>query len=161
MASQTGQRTEVVRGRVDAELAERLVGFWTANGVLPEPIARRRLEQVVCVRRDDGGEIVATSSVYADEAPLVGRRCWIYRRYLGPRADAGAEAELLAAARDHLDEEFSGAPGEPIGLCFPIDDPALIAANPQAIWPDLGLVFAGYTERGAQVRVAYFEGARV
>ncbi|HYX12603.1 MAG TPA: hypothetical protein VE817_11480 [Candidatus Acidoferrum sp.] len=169
-ASASGQRVEVVRGRLDAALTGNLVAFWTGHGVLDEATARARLGEVICVRLGPGGEVVGVNSAFPDEAPVVGRRFWIYRRFLSPRADAEAEREMLEAARAELERGFTGAPGEPVGLCVLVADRALIARRPEAVWPlgDVsarwpggGLVFAGYTDSGVQVRVSYFEGARI
>ena len=161
MESSGRQRIEVVRGRLDAALAERLVAFWTANGVLTEQVARERLEQVVCIRFDADDEIVGVNSVYADRVPLVGRRFWVYRRYLAPGADEEAEPEMIEAARAELAQGFAGGPEEPLGLCVLVADPAVIERYPDAVWPAGGLLFAGYTDEGVQVRISYFEGARI
>jgi hypothetical protein len=169
MESGTGQRTEVVRGRLDAQLSDRLVSFWTSRGALAEPEARARLGEVVCVRFDSGDEIVGVNSAYAGSAPLIGRPAWIYRRYLTPEADADAGQDMLAAAHSALESEFTGAPGEPLGLCVLVADRALIARRPEAVWPvgaeepelGAGLLFAGYTGEGVQVRISWFDGARI
>lgn len=161
MTPDTEQRIEVVRGALDPELSQRLVDFWVRHGVLDEAAARRRLAEVICVLFDDGGEIVGVNSSYADQAPLVGRKFWIYRRFLAPGADEGAERALLEAAQQELSRGFTGAPAEPVGLCVLIADRAMMERYPEAVWPDVGLLFAGYTQEGAQVRICYFEGARI
>lgn len=172
MKAASGQRTEVVRGRLDADLEERLVAFWTAHGALSEQTARERLSEVICVRLDTDERIVGVNSASAAQAPLVGRRFWIYRRFLAPEADQDADREMLAAARTELERGFSGAPGEPLGLCALVSDRDLIERRPEAVWPigepdpgapwpRGGLVFAGYAAGGVQVRISYFEGARI
>jgi hypothetical protein len=169
MASGTDQRTEVVRGRLDPELAERLVSFWTSHGVLSEPDARQRLDEVVCVRFDANDRIVGVNSAYAATAPLVGRPAWIYRRFLGPEADEQADRQMLATAHAALEEEFAGRPGEPLGVCVLVADRRMIERRPEAVWPvgddepkpGEGFLFAGYTDRGVQVRISWFDGARI
>jgi hypothetical protein len=172
MGSPSGQRIEVVRGRLSAGLEERLVAFWTTHGALSEQTARERLSDVICARLDADERIVGVNSAYADWAPLVGRRFWIYRRFLAPEADQDAEREMLAAARAELERGFTGAPGEPLGLCVLVSDRDLIERRPEAVWslgvphhdaawPGGGLVFAGYAAGGVQVRISYFEGARI
>lgn len=172
MGPLSGQRTEVVRGRLDADLEERLVAFWKAHGALSEQTARERLSEVICVRLDPDERIVAVNSAYAASAPLVGRRFWIYRRFVAPEADGDADREMLAAARTELERGFTGAPGEPLGLCVLVSDRDLIERRPEAMWPigepDPGaawpggdLLFAGYAAGGVQVRISYFEDARI
>lgn len=163
MRSPTEQRIEVVWRELDRELSNRLVDFWVRHGVLDEAGARRRLAEVICVLFDAEGEIAGVNSAYAAEAPLVGRRFWIYRRFLAPGSGAEAETErsLIRVARETLAREFTGALDEPLGLCVLISDRALMDRYPEAVWPDTGLLFAGYTPEGVQVRICYFEGARI
>ena len=154
-------RIDVVRARLDEATSERLVEFWTAHGALDEQAARERLGQVVCVGYDDDGEIAGVNSVYAAKAPLVGRPFWIYRRFLRPGLGLDADMAMIAAAYDGLAPSFSGRSEEPIGLCVLVSDKALLEAHPEAIWPEVDLTFAGYTDAGAQVRIRYFEGAMI
>ena len=42
-----------------------------------------------------------------------------------------------------------------------VSDRALMDRYPDAVWSTGGLLFAGYTEDGEQVRISYFEGARL
>lgn len=169
MTSETGQRTEVVRGGLDPQLSDRLVSFWTSRGALAEPEARARLGEVVCVRLDSRDEIVGVNSAYPGPAPLIGRPVWIYRRFLTPEADDDAGQDMLVAAHSALEAEFKGSPGEPLGMCVLVADRALIARRPEAVWPvgpeepepGAGLLFAGYTDDGVQVRISWFEGARI
>ena len=168
MAS-TGQRTEVVRGRLDPELSDRLVSFWASHGALAEQDARRRLGEVVCVRLDAEERVVGVNSAYAGAVPLIERPAWIYRRFLAPEADDAADREMLAAAHAALEGEFAGRHGEPLGLCVLVSDRSLIERRSEAVWPvgdehpepGAGLLFAGYTERGVQVRISWFAGARI
>lgn len=155
------QRIEVVRGPRDPALIEALLDFWGAHGGLTGAAARDRLDDVLCARRDEGGEIVAVNSAAPALAPLVGQRFWIYRSLIAPRADELAEMEMLEAARSELARHFTGGRGEPLGMCVLVGDRGLIERNPQAVWKTAELLFAGYTEHGEQVRISYFEGARL
>jgi hypothetical protein len=153
-------RTEVVRGRLDDATAEQLVGFWTGHGALDEAAARQRLDQVVCVLYDGSDEVAGVNSAYVANAPLVGRPFWIYRRFVRPDVDVAAEGDLLNQAFDELARGFGGGT-DPLGLCVVVTEPALMEANPEAEWPATGLLYAGCTGEGAQVRIRYFEGATI
>ena len=161
MTSPTEQRIEVVWRGLDPELSNRLVDFWVGHGVLGEAAARQRLAEVICVLFDRDGEIAGVNSAYAAQAPLVGRSFWIYRRFLASAADAEAERLMIKAARDVLARQFSGAPDEPLGFCVLIQDRLTMERYPEAEWADVGMLFAGYTPEGVQVRIGYFEGARI
>jgi hypothetical protein len=172
LASRNWQRVEVVRGRLNAGLRERLIEFWTTHGALAESQARERLDDVICICRDGDGGIVGANSAYGDLAPLVGRRFWIYRRFLAPTAEESADAAMLAAARTELERTFTAKAGEPVGLCVLVADPVMVERRPEALWrvgersaeapwPGDDLLFAGYTPAGVQVRISYFEDARI
>ena len=49
----------------------------------------------------------------------------------------------------------------PVGLCLLISDPEVMRRRPEAVWPGVGMMYAGYLEDGRQVRIGYFEGARI
>jgi hypothetical protein len=153
---------EVVRGRRDAGLDDELVAFWTAHGALSEAVARARLEHVVCVLRDGGGSIVAANSVFDEPVPMLGGcRLWVYRSF-APSAEARAAAdEMLAAARDALAAEFDPDSPGPIGICRLIRDREIIETRREPVWPVSELMFAGWSAGGEQLRVVYFEGAKV
>jgi hypothetical protein len=156
-----GQRVEVVRGGLDRELSSRLVEFWVGHGALDQAAAQERLAEVICVLRGSEDQILATNSAFAATAPLVGRQFWIYRRFLAPGIGVEAERAMLIAAREALEDEFAQSADEPVGLCVLIADRTVAERHPEAVWPEVGLLFAGYTEAGAQVRISYFEGARI
>lgn len=162
MSLPDGYAIEVVRGRRDGRLDEELVGFWTSHGALTEPVARARLLHVVCALRDADGSIAAVNSVFDESVPMLGgQRLWAYRSFgPSPEAEQAAE-EMLAAARDQLATEFDPDSPGPIGVCRLVghrDTPE----DPRApVWPVSGLMFAGYTPNDEQLRVVYFEGAKV
>lgn len=160
MEGETGS-IEVVRGRVSGALAEELVAFWTGQGALTETAARGRLPEVVCVLRDGGGAIAGVNSAFADSVELIGgRRFWVYRSFLRPdRRDEWPA--MVDAAFAALEEEFRATGEGPIGLCVAIQDRREMLRRPDAVWPGTSFLYAGYTADGAQVRVAYFDGALI
>lgn len=156
-----GDSIEIVRGRLAPEVAAEIVGFWSEQGALSEPAARQRLSQVVCVLRDDGGTVAGVNSVFADRVELIaGRRFWIYRSFLrADRSESGPE--MVDAAFAALDEEFRATGEGPVGVCVLISDREEMLRRREAVWPGTGFLYAGYTPQGAQVRIAYFEGATI
>lgn len=152
-----GFEIEVTRGRVGTELGEELVRFWTAPGALEEAGARARLADVVCVLRDGEGEIGGVNFVFADSIGLIGNRTfWIYRDFI----DSGAEfarPRMIQATFDALEREFDASGEGPVGLAMLIEDRATMVQRPEAVWPEAGLMYAGYTDDRRQVRISYFE----
>jgi len=99
----------------------------------------------------------ATDVVREEEAPLVGRRFWVYRGSLA--GDLGAPR--FNTAFDDLQKDFQPGGAGPLGLCVIVGDRAEMADRPEAVWPDTELLFAGYTPDDRQVRVRYFWGAKI
>jgi hypothetical protein len=152
-------RVEVVRGGMDEGRAESILDFWSRNAALPEDEARRRLAEVVCVAAGAGGEIVGVNSAFPQDIPMLGgRRFMVYRSALLADASA-AEPEMINAAFTALEAEYEQQPEDAIGLCVVVSDPGEMARRPEAIWPDTGLFFAGYTADDKQLRLRYFDDA--
>jgi hypothetical protein len=150
---------ETVRGRLDDDTSAEILRFWEVSGALTGAPARERLPEVVCVLRDEAGQVAGVNSVFADEVELLAnRRFWVYRSFLAEHArDAGPA--MIAHAFGTLEGEFE--PGGPIGLCVPIYDRAEMERRPEAEWTDPRMLYAGYQRDGAQVRIGYFEGATI
>lgn len=96
------------------------------------------------------------SSLRVETIPLVGRRVWVY-----PAESGALDAQDFNSSFDDLEADFTPGSSDPIGLCVLVDDRELMQRNPEAIWPQTQLMFAGYTPDDRQVRVRYFWGATI
>ena len=151
---------EVVRGEVGPELQEELVRFWIERNALDERVARIRAPQVLCVLRDDAGQIAGVNSAYAEEVPAVGARTfWIYRMLIDEAHQTAAAPGMLETAFGVLSADFDGT--GPIGFCVFLPDPSIFPDHKRAFWEELDLTYAGYLPDGRQVRLRYFDDARV
>jgi hypothetical protein len=151
---------EVVRGNLTGEDSEEILDFWTDTGALDDESAREQLDHVVCVAADETGEVVGVGSVQAESVPLVGRRFWVYRSFLaGEAGDLGAS--MFNAAFEALEQEFHAGGSGPIGVCMIVGDGDEMDRQPEAVWPDTELIFAGYLPDDRQVRIRYFWGATI
>jgi hypothetical protein len=155
-------RIERIRGGADRR-REEILSFRAERGGPRGEVARRRLDEVVCVLLDREGAVAGVNFVHEDRLePIGGRRFWIYRSLLDPGAGTAAEAAMIDEAHAALADEFATGDGDgPIGLCVLVADPDEMRRRPQTVWPGAGLIYAGYTSAGEQIRLGYFEGARV
>jgi hypothetical protein len=161
VATAKEHRIELVRGTLDESRGADVLAFWSEHGVLSEAKAAQRLGEVVCVLRDSAGVVVGVNSAYESRIPLFGdRRLWIYRMLL-PGEAADSYMPMLAAAHGALESEFDPEGDDPLGLCLFVADAEVMRRHPEAIWPDGGMIHAGYLPDGRQIRIGYFEGARV
>jgi hypothetical protein len=149
-----GEKIEVVRGALHDLRPEQIVRFWVDKGALNEEAARDRLPGVVCVARDEGGEIVAVNSVYEAMPRPPARPMYVYRSFLAEDSDE-LWSKIFTAAFDVLDAEYDRDGGGPLGVCVLLDG-AEAARRPEALWPDEDLIFAGHLPDGRQVRIRWF-----
>jgi hypothetical protein len=157
----SGQTIEAVRPNLDGERADRVLGFWSEHGVLEGEKARERLKDVVCLLLGEGGEILGVNSVYDEALPLVGgRRFWVYRSYLLPDASS-ADAAMINAAFDALEQEFGSNRLGPIGLCVPSTAAEQGRRGRDLVLPETQLMYAGYLDEGREARLRYFDDAPI
>jgi hypothetical protein len=101
---------------------------------------------------------VPGGSVRIETPSPLGRPVWVYE------SDVPVESEehqrIFRAAFDELEEEFKTNGAGPLGVCLLIDDDVALAKRPEALWPEEGLIFAGYVD-GSQLRVRWFWGATI
>jgi hypothetical protein len=117
------------------------------------------LNEVVCLLLDDSGEIAGINSVHEESLPLIGGRLfWSYRAYL-PSGDADSAVAMFNAAFEALDAEYRADRSGPLGICVMVTDPEEMRRQPEAIWPDTELIYAGILPEGGQVRIRYFDDA--
>jgi hypothetical protein len=154
-------RIEAVRGDMTAGLSERVLDFWSEHDALEEATARERLPQVICVLLDEDDKLAGVNSAFERQVKLIGnRRFWIYRSFLSPGVPGEFHRLMAEAAHGALDEAYQRGPDEPIGICLFADE-ASMRRDPETVWPATGMLHAGYLPDGRQVRVGYFEGARI
>jgi hypothetical protein len=156
-----GQTIESVRRNLNDERAERVLGFWSQHGVLEGEAARGRLDDVVCLLRNEADEIIGVNSVYEEALALIGgRRLWIYRSYLLPDASS-ADAAMVNATFDLLEQEFGSNRLGPIGLCVPSTDAEQAQRGREVVLPETKLMYVGYLDAGRQARIRYFDDAPI
>ena len=154
------QTIEVVRGRMDDELAERVLAFWSESGALEGEAARERLAELVCVLRGEEGEVLGVNSVHEEPVRLIGSRpFFVYRAFLSP--EAGARDAMFQAAFDVLDQAHESDRSGPVGICVVVSDPEDIRRRPEAVWEGTDLLYAGTDPDGRQLRVRYFHDATI
>jgi hypothetical protein len=118
---------------------------------------RRRGGEEEVQEAQEVGEITGFDSVYAADIPLIGgRRFWIYQDPPGRER----AAESISATFTALEDEFQPDRDVPIGLCV-LTTGDEIGDRPEAEWADPRMLYAGYVDGSAQVRIGYFEGAKI
>ena len=153
---------EIVRGRINDALADRVLQFWSDRGALDEATARQRLAEVVAVLIAGDETVLGVNSVHADRLALIGnRRFWIYRSLIDGSTGEESADRMFLEAFEALESEFTATGEGPIGIVIPVADQNLMRRRPEAVWPGTELMYAGYLADGRQARLRYFQGARI
>lgn len=149
--------------KVAPELETELVAFWTRNKAIgEEKDAAKRAKQVVCVARDDKGEIVGVSTAHPRIVPRLRQPMYYYRNFIAEGARGQQLApEFLEQSKQAL-QEYNLALSKPLclGMIIELENKGLAQHRNEAQWKE-GFTFIGYSPKGMPLRVWYFEGVRL
>ncbi len=147
------------------ELQTEIIDFWLRTGALPSrEHAAERVDQVIMLGRATASQqIVAVSTVYVQVNQQLGHPFYYFRCFVDEaHRRASLALHLLVAVRRELNARFvAGENPQILGIVLEVQNAAITQELTQAVWPRTGFVYIGRNPRGDQVRVAYFDGARI
>ena len=148
--------------QVTPELADELVAFWLENQALgDEASARQRTEQAICIARDENGKLQGVSTGVIRVLPRLRQPMYYYRQFFA-RSLRGQHQELAfyRRAKQILQDYNAGLDkAESLGILLEVENAKIAAAYKRAHEPGFDATFIGYSPRGLQLRVSYFEDA--
>ena len=148
--------------QVTPDLAQELMAFWQASKAVVEPgAAATRALQAVCVARDGNGALCGVATAVVKALPRLRQPTYYYRQFFA-KALRGQHQELafFQFAKRVLQDYNAALPkAESLGILLEIENAKIAAAYRRAIEPGFDAVFIGYSPRGLQLRVSYFENA--
>lgn len=150
--------------QVTPGLEEELVAFWRDNDAIPdEALARRRAAQAVCVVRDENGALRGVATAAIRVMPRLRQPMYYYRMFFSPALRGHRQFLPTFLHAKKILQEHNASLGEPesLGLLLELENGKLGTAYPHAHEPDFDATFIGYSPRGLQLRVSYFEGAEL
>lgn len=151
--------------QVTPELSSQLIAMWARNQALPDPTkAGERAQQAVAVGRDTAtGALWGVGTAVLGIVPSFGQPTYLYRQFF----DVGARGlkqtmPFINRARDILEAYNASLPKpESVGVMFELQNDFL-AERYQGMYEDVARAhFIGWSPRGRQLRMMYFEGARI
>ena len=144
------------------ELATELVAFWRdQNAIQNEAAATRRTEQVVCVARDADGALCGVATAIVKVLPRLRQPMYYYRQFFA-KALRGQHQELVFFQRaKQILQDYNAGLGkaESLGILLEVENAKIAAAYKRAHVPGFDATFIGYSPRGLQLRVSYFDNA--
>ncbi len=150
--------------QVTPELAQELMAFWRDNKAIgDEAAAAARAMQAVCVARDESGALCGVGTAVVKVLPRLRQPMHYYRQYFA-KGLRGQHQELpfYRRAKQILqDHNASLAQPESLGILLEVENGKIAAAYKRAYEPAFDATFIGYSSRGLQLRVSYFDDAEL
>lgn len=150
--------------QVTPELQSELIAFWARNHAIADPTqVATRAQQAVCIARDDSGELWGVGTAYLGIVPSLGQPTYLYRQFFAENA-RGRRMTIPFFDRvvETLQAYNASLPApESIGVLLELQSQLLSSRYTLAYMPDGNSTFIGYSPRGNQLRVTYFEGAKL
>lgn len=150
--------------RKDLKQQEEAKFFWEAHNLLPAQLREQRAKELVSLARA-GGELAGISTALVQYFPQLRGRFAFFRCAAAPAVDRRELAGRLAVeAFGSIGAWAAENHGEKVlGLITVIEGDDLGERARYPMWPEHGmhLNLVGYAPQGQQIRVAWFEHARV
>ena len=152
--------------RDDAKVVADVVAFWKRLGALPPGTASEERAKELCTAAYRGDELIGVSTMVLDILPQLKARFGFFRCLVAPDyRRQGLAYRLGVHCRNLLAEWSKLHPQEKVrGMATIVESPALDEFSKAPVWqsPGInGLVLIGYTGKGRQIRVSWFEHARL
>ena len=141
---------------------EAVLGFWLKEKAIgDEAQARQRLKEVVLHARDADGEMAGVCTAVAMTLPRLGQPMYYYRCFIAPRWRKSRLILYIFKRAFELLEGHAMRSGYPcIGVLTELENTRFTEMGQIPVWPDINLVYIGKSQRGHDLRVRYFRGAR-
>ena len=155
--------TQNVWQKVTPELQSEIISFWEANGItLPDEEKIKRSQQAILIARDDNA-IVGLCTAFEMFLNHFGVHFLYYRSLVSKDYwRHGIAINLVIESRDFFEEQFKGGIQTKCkGILLELENDILNQTVRDAVWPRTKFIFVGNNKKGRQMRVYYFEGAKI
>ena len=147
---------------LDPAEGEAIAAFWRSEGALTEDAhIKTRLPQVVMHARE-GDKICAVSTAVPLTPPTFGQPVYYYRSFVGKTWRTTTLIERLLKRAMSTLEEYAIAHDYPcIGVLLELEGARFADKGRMPIWPHSNFIYVGRSQRGLELRVHYFKGAKL
>ncbi|MBP3985297.1 hypothetical protein J5837_12865 [Pseudoxanthomonas helianthi] len=149
---------------VTEDLAAELTDFWARNRAIPDADrAAARARQAVCIARGTDGSLVGVGTAVMRILPRLRQPMYYYRQFFSPDFRGQKQTvPFFNFAREVL-ESYNAALKQPesLGVLLELENAMLASRYVLAHEPTANSTFIGYSQKGLQLRVTYFEGAKL
>lgn len=148
--------------QVTEDLKVELIEFWKRNRAIGDPIeARHRADQAVCIARDKDGEICAVSTAELRVLPRMQQPLYYFRLFFSKSVRGQQQVFPFYNIGRQVLQDYNNSLAEPesLGVLLELESPHLIVQGQRVYVKEVDSVFIGYSPRGLQLRVSYFDDA--
>lgn len=147
--------------QVTPELKAELLAFWQRNQAVDETERNERAEQAVCVGRDEQDGICCVGTAFALVLPHLQQPVYYFRQFFAESQRGQKQTvPFFNRCRETLQAYNASLPApESLGVLVELESDLLATYYNRAHIPQADSTFIGYSPRGLQLRVSYFEGA--
>ena len=144
------------------EEAEAVLAFWLKEKAIgDEAQARQRLKEIVLHARDADGEMAGVCTAVPVTLPRLGQPMYYYRCYIAPRWRKSRLILYIFKRAFELLEGHAKRNDYPcIGVLTELENTRFTEMGQIPVWPIINLVYIGKSQRGHDLRVSYFRGAK-
>ncbi len=151
-----------VFGEVTPSLMAELTSYWSSSDIAVAGNMSERAKQVALVARSAEGAIVGVASVEKTYHAPFKHDFFLFRASVS-RAAGGQllSSQLLNKTFDLLNDRYDPNSDTAIGLLASIQNKHLDRLFSEAVGSRSKMIFIGYNQRGHQMRIRYFDDARL
>lgn len=154
---------QTVRGAVSPEIASEVVGIWTNSAGLDFDEAKRRIQELVIIVRNDSQRIVGVSTASKTFLKQIQNYVYAYRCFILPEFRAPAlDTQMIVKSKGFLEKvSLEDHYNKCVGIMVVVQNEVLKLHWRQAIWPGANMMYIGNAPNGDHIRISYFKGARI
>jgi hypothetical protein len=149
--------------RNDAKINKDATDFWLRLGALPPGVSPEQRLRELCAAAYVGDELVGVSTIELRQSPVLRCRLGFYRCLVNPAHGHRRIVNRLTHYSRALLENWSKEnPDEKVlGMAAILENPNFDRLAKRPMWHGTDLWLIGYTQDGQQVRLTWFEHARL
>jgi hypothetical protein len=137
--------------------------FWRReNAIGDEAQAQQRLREVVLHACDEDGEVAGVCTAVSITLPRLGQPMYYYRCFIGRNWRMTRLVMRMLKRTQAVLEDYARAHHYPcIGILLELENTRFAEMLRMPAWINPGFTYIGRSQRGLDLRVHYFRGARL
>jgi hypothetical protein len=145
------------------ENAEVVLAFWRReNAIGDETQSKKRLSEIVLHVVGADGEVAGVCTAVPITLPRLAQPTYYYRCFIGAKWRKSRLVLTMLHEAGKVLESYAREHNYPcIGIVLELENTRFGQTLQRAVWPGTGFVYIGKSQRGLDLRVKYFRGAKL